>query len=103
MREIDELRPMTAGRLLELWRESRELAEDGLERTLLCNARVLAACCFFQGEPVYGGEMEVLADLTGRQMATLLRRLAEGGAAAAARESVNPAFDRQRFEALGGV
>lgn len=103
MRDIDELRPMTAGRLLELWRESRETAEDGLERTLLCNARVLAACCFFQGEPVYGGEMEVLADLTGRQMETLLRHLAEGGTAALPRETVNPAFDRDRFEALWGV
>ncbi len=103
MRDIDELRPMTAGRLLELWRESREAAEDGLERTLLCNARVLADCCFFQGEPVYGGETEVLADLTGRQMETLLRRLAEGGAAAVQRETVNPAFDRERFETLWGV
>ena len=26
MREIDELRPLTAGRLLELWRETREAA-----------------------------------------------------------------------------
>ena len=52
MRDIDELRPLTAGRLLELWRESREASEDGLERTVICNARVLAACCYFQGEPV---------------------------------------------------
>ena len=32
MREIDELRPLTAGRLLELWQEAREAAEDPLER-----------------------------------------------------------------------
>lgn len=100
MRDIDELRPLTAGQLLRLWRESREAAEDGLERTLLCNARVLAACCFFQGEPVYGSETEVLTDLTGRQMEALLRRLAEGGTAPASRETVNPAFDRERFKAL---
>lgn len=102
MRNMDELRPLTAGQLLELWRESREATEDGLERTLLCNARVLAACCFFQGEPVYGDGMEVLSDLTGRQMEILLLRLAEGGAAAPP-ETVNPAFDRERFEALWRV
>ena len=42
MRDIDELRAPTAGRLLVIWRETRETAEDPLERTLLCNARVLA-------------------------------------------------------------
>ena len=50
MREIDELRPLTAGRLLALWREVREAAEDPLERTVLCNARIAAACCFFRGD-----------------------------------------------------
>ena len=42
MRRIDELRPLTAGRLMGLWRAAREAAEDPLERTLLCNAGVLA-------------------------------------------------------------
>ena len=48
MRDVDELRPLTAGRLLELWREGRE-TEDPLERVLLCNGRILAECCFCQG------------------------------------------------------
>ena len=67
MREIDELRPLTAGRLLELWQACRE-AGDPLERVLLCNGRILSECCFAQGKRVYGDEAEALADLTGRQM-----------------------------------
>ena len=49
MREVDELRPLTAGRLLAIWRESAREAEDPLERSLLSNARVLAECCWSQG------------------------------------------------------
>lgn len=105
MREIDELRPLTAGRLLELWQACRE-AGDPLERVLLCNGRILAESCFFQGEAVYGNEAEVLEDLTGGQMERLLRKLAEGGGGErrprAGRETVNPAFDTARFEALRG-
>ncbi len=101
MRDLDELRPLTAGRLLELWRQCRE-AEDPLERVLLCNGRILAECCFFQGEQIYGDETEVLADLTGRQMDRLLRRLAEGGPEdrRSPAETVNPEFDAARFAAL---
>ena len=68
MREIDQLRPLTAGRLLSLWQACREETEDPLERALLCNAGILAACCFFRGERVYGGGMEALEDLTGLEM-----------------------------------
>ena len=99
MREIDELRPPTAGRPLALWREVRETAEDPLERTVLCNARIAAESCFCRGEPVFADEQEVLAALTGRQLEELLRRLAE---AAPGREGTagNPSFDQRRFEAL---
>ena len=102
MRDMDELRPLTAGRLLELWQAFRGL-EDPLERVLLCNGRILSECCFFQGERVYGDETEVLADLTGRQMERLLRRLAEGGGTGERRPqagTVNPEFDVARFAAL---
>ena len=98
MRDIDELRPLTAGRLLELWRESREASEDGLERTVICNARVLAECCFCRSEPAFSDEKAVLSALTGRQMAELLGQLAETDGPA---EAVNPDFDWQRFRALG--
>ena len=98
MRDIDELRPLTAGRLLALWRETREAAEDPLERTVLCNARIAAACCFYRGEPVFEDEQAVLADLTGHQIETLLRRLAE--AEPAKEETGKPAFNQRRFETL---
>lgn len=53
MEELDELRPPTAWRLLEIWRGTRELAEEPLERALLCNAQVLAESCLRQGKPVF--------------------------------------------------
>lgn len=101
MRNVDELRPLTAGRLLALWRQCRE-AEDPLERVFRCNGLILSECCFFQGERVYGDETEALADLTGRQMERLLCRLAEGGGSGEDRrsETVNPEFDAARFAAL---
>lgn len=98
MRELDELRQLTAGRLLTLWRESGRTAEEPMERGLLCNAAVLAESCFCQGEPAYTDGAEVLAELTPREMEDLLRQLAVGGRPPAARE--NPAFDWQRFETL---
>ena len=100
MREVDELRPLTAGRLLELWRESREASEDGLERTVICNAQVLAESCFYHGEPAFGSGEEVLEELTGRQIESLLRTLAEGGRPRPAGE--NPSFDQRRFLRLRG-
>ena len=42
MREWDEVRGLTAGRILTLWRESAKAAEEPLERALLCNAAVIA-------------------------------------------------------------
>ena len=91
MRPWDELRPPTAGRLLYLWRASRDAAEDPMERSLLCNARVLAESCFYDGEAV-------LESLTTREMEGLLRRLSSGTALGPAEE--NPVFDEARFEAL---
>ena len=104
MRAMDELRPLTAGRLLELWQARREI-EDPLERVLRCNGDILAACCLFQGERVYETGGEALADLTGQEMERLLRRLAEGGGECRPPESggaeANPKFDLARFQALG--
>ena len=100
MRErIDELRSLTAGRLLAIWRETREMTEDPLERSLLCNARVLAECCWRGGERMFADEAAVLTALTGRQIEDLLARLADGGTEERTAE-VNPSFDRARFEAL---
>ena len=101
MRTVDELRGLTAGRLLELWRACRKEAEDPLERVLLCNGWILAECCYCRGERVYAGPGEALADLSPRQMERLLLRLAEGGAPAGS-EAENPGFDPARFAELKG-
>lgn len=104
MRDVDELRPLTAGRLLSLWRTCRTI-EDPLERVLTCNGRIAAECCFLRGRRVYEDGAEALEDLTGRELERLLFLLAED----VGRESLpgsgggtaeNPAFDRGRFEAL---
>lgn len=99
MRRMDELRPLTAGGLLALWRMYRETCPDPLERVLLCNAAILQRACFYQGEAVYEDEMAVLKDLTGREMERLLVCLAEDDAP----EPVNPEFDGERFETMRGV
>ena len=93
MREIDQLRPLTAGRLLAIWREGREQTQDVLEQSLLTNAQVLAECCFFQGEAVFSGREDVLEALTAPEMERLLERLCgdeHGGAE-------NPGFDMGKF------
>ena len=100
MREVDELRPLTAGKLLEIWRKSRGEAEEALEQTLLCNAEVLAECCFFDGEPVFESREAVLQELTGSQMERLLRELAQDGMEV--QKAENPVFDQARFYALRG-
>ena len=68
MSTVDELRPLTARELLELWRESGEATQEPLERALLCNARVLAACCYRGGERAFSDEREVLSAMTGRDL-----------------------------------
>lgn len=96
--EIDRLRPVPAARLLEIWRNTREKTEEPLERCLLCNAQILAECCFLGEEAAFRNAAEVLEQLTGRQMETLLRRLM--GEEPPAPETVNPSFDPERFRTL---
>lgn len=102
--EIDTLRRPTAWRLLEIWRQTRETAEEPLERALLCNAQVLSESCLFQGERVFADGAEVLSRLTPGEMEDLLRRLAEDAGPSApqppADRTVNRDFDDARFRAL---
>lgn len=97
MREIDQLRPLTAGRLLAIWREGREQTEDVLERSLLTNAQVLAECCFFQGEAAFSGREDVLEALTAPEMERLLERLCGVGPSGGME---NPGFDMEKFAAM---
>lgn len=97
MRLVDELRPLTAARLLTLWRECGDAVEEELERALLCNAGVLAECCFFEGEPVFADSAAVLDALTTREMETLLQQLAEERGPGVPE---NPAFDWAAFQRL---
>lgn len=99
MEELDELRPPTAWRLLEIWRGTRELAEEPLERALLCNAQVLAESCLRQGKPVFPD---------GRGGPGRADRRGDGNTAAPsggeepspAPAAVNRDFDQGRFQAL---
>ena len=96
MRPVDELRPLSAGRLLAIRREVCAGTEDALERGALCNARVLAECCFYGGEPAFADAGAVLDALTFPEMEELLRRWRERKPPAA----VNPQFDEARFAQL---
>jgi len=98
MRTWDELRPLSAGRLLTLWRESGKAAEEPLERALLCNAAVIAESCYWQEEPAFESPEAVLEAMTPRELEAVLRLLAEAGSAAGGAE--NPAFDAERFATL---
>ena len=97
MRAIEELRPLTAGALLGLWQAHREAYDDPLERTLRCNAAILQKSCRCRGKAVYRDEMEVLGDMTSREMEVLLTQLAEGET-----EQGGGAFDFRRFTAMKG-
>ena len=102
MTEVDELRPPTAWRLLEIWRATREKAEEPLERGLLCNAQVLAESCLCRGTRAFPDAAAVLERLTAGEMESLLRRLTGEEAAGGERRprAVNAEFDEARFQAL---
>ena len=99
MGKIDELRPLSALRLLEIWRETQKA--EPLERAILCNAQVLAESCFYQDKAVFRNGEDVLAALTTREMETLLRRL--GGQEPPGPAGGHPQFCPERFAALKGV
>ena len=99
MREIDELRQLTAFRLLSIWRACGQETEDVLERSLLSNAQVVAECCYFQNEPVFSDGQEVLEEMTAREMEGILEQLSAGERWTG---NSNPSFDLSRFEELRG-
>ena len=95
---VEELRPLSAGRLLNI---RREVQTDGVEEWAVaaeCNARVLAESCFSGGKCVFSDGQAVLESLTFCEMEHLLRRLAETERERNGRE--NPNFDPERFRKL---
>ena len=104
MREVEELRPLTAGRLLRIRREAERGGWDEAERGLRCNAQVLAESCFTGGEAVFADGEAVLEELSVAEMETLLSRLCGEGHDPREKRpaAVNPNFDAGRFETLRG-
>ena len=110
MRRVDELRPLTAARLLAIRRETGEA--DETERGLLSNGQVLAECCYYQGERAFSHGSQVLEELTAGEMEALLERLAAADRAFAAgaggengtfvSSGRNSAFDPDAWRRLGG-
>ena len=102
MREVDELRPLTALQLLTIRHALAETEEA--ERALWGNAEVLSRACLLEGERVFPDAGAVLSELTVGEMETLLECLwaAEHPAAPSAGVAAasNPAFDGARFTAL---
>lgn len=106
MRNVDELRPLTAARLLAIRRETGEA--DEAERGLLGNGQVLAECCYYQGKRVFSHGGQVLEELTIGEMERLLEqltaadRVSAGGGRQSEASGQNRAFDEGAWRRLGG-
>ncbi len=96
----DRLTPLSAGRLLGIWRDVTAQEENETVRGLLCNARVLAESCFLGEERLFESAEAVLEELTAGEMETLVRRLARETDSLPA--GVNAGFDPERFRAMRG-
>lgn len=94
----DRLNPLSAGRLLSIWRDVAAREENGAVRGLLCNARVLAESCFLGEKRMFDSPEAVLEAMTVGEMETLLQRLA--GEKSALPAMANPNFDPARFEVM---
>lgn len=94
----DTLRPLTAGRLLQIWREVSAAEKNEAVRGLLCNARVLQESCYLGENRLFDSVKAVLDALTVREMEALLRRLANPLEQAV--KEMNPNFDKTRFQTM---
>lgn len=94
----DKLNPLSAGRLLSIWRDVAAKEENEAVRGLLCNARVLAESCFLGERRMFDGPEAVLETMTVGEMETLLQRLA--GKETSFSAGANPNFDLARFQAI---
>lgn len=95
---VEELRPLTAGRLLAIRREAQADGTEEWALSAVCNARVLAECCYAGGERIFSDGGAVLEAMTLREIESLVRQLA--GEEMARSGCGNPNFDPTRFRAL---
>lgn len=94
----DRLNPLSAGRLLNIWRDVAAKEENEAVRGLLCNAQVLAESCFLGEKRVFDSPEAVLEAMTVEEMEVLLQRLA--GEKPALPTIANPNFNPARFQAM---
>lgn len=94
----DSLTPLSAGRLLRIWRDVAAKEENEAVRGLLCNAQVLAESCFLGKKRMFDGPEAVLEAMTVGEMEALLRWLAEEKPSLPV--GANPNFDPTRFQAM---
>ncbi|MEA4941374.1 hypothetical protein SDC9_99529 [bioreactor metagenome] len=94
----DKLNPLSAGRLLSIWRDMAAQEENEAVRGLLCNARVLAESCFLGERRMFDGPEAVLETMTVGEMETLLQRLASKEPSFPT--WANPNFDPVRFQTM---
>ena len=94
----DRLKPLSAGRLLGIWRDVAAKEENEAVRGLLCNARVLAESCFWGERRMFDGPEAVLEAMTVGEMEALLQRLA--GKEPSLPDGANPNFDPARCQAM---
>lgn len=98
MTRPDTMRPLTAGRLLQIWREISASEKNELIHGLLCNARVLQESCFLDGKPLFNSAQAVLDALTVEEMEELLAVLFRPKYQTMT--GSNPHFDEARFYAM---
>jgi hypothetical protein len=94
----DSLHPLSAGRLLRIWRDVAEREQNEMVRGLLCNAQVLAESCFSGEERMFDDPETVLEAMTVGEMELLLRQLT--GEKPSLPAGANPNFDPDRFRAM---
>lgn len=94
----DRLNPLSAGRLLSIWRDVSAKEKNESVRGLLCNAQVLAESCFLGEKRVFDSPEAVLEAMTVGEMEALLQRLA--GEKPSLPAMANPNFDPARFQVM---
>lgn len=100
--EIDQLRPLTAGKLLQLRHDPLLDQCTPEEAGLVGNALVVAACCLREGQVVFQNGQEVLEQLTAEEIEGFIRAIAAGETRPPQQTHAaeNAGFDLSRFSRM---